>query len=144
MIAYFPAAYDDELLYSQLARFYTASGYIAYTYAAEELFLSKNIRPDIEFVNAYAPDTLEAITRNMTMQQIVQKHTMFPYYGRFLPKERRDKAFRALVNMTGNYHNLLPIPQKKSNSNRYLRYCPFVQPMTGNSMEKPTGTDYTR
>jgi len=56
MIAYFPTAYDDELLYSQLARFYTASGYMAYTYAAEELFLSKTVRPDMEFVNAYTSD----------------------------------------------------------------------------------------
>ena len=85
MIAYFPTAYDDELLYSQLARFYTASGYMAYTYAAEELFLSKTVRPDMEFVNTYTPDALEAITRHMSMEQVVQKHTMFPYYGRFLP-----------------------------------------------------------
>lgn len=124
MIAYFPTAYDDELLYSQLARFYTASGYMAYTYAAEELFLSKIVRPDIEFVNAYTPAAVKAITRNMPMEQIVEQHTMFPYYGRFLPKERREKAFRALVDMTGNYHNLLPIPQRKSSANRYLRYCP--------------------
>lgn len=124
MIAYFPTAYDDELLYSQLARYYTKTGYLAYTYAAEELFLSKTVRPDIDFVNAYTPAAVEAITRNMPMEQVVEKHTMFPYYGRFLPKERRDKAFRALVDMAGNYHNLLPIPQRKSNSNRYLRYCP--------------------
>lgn len=124
MIAYFPMAYDDELLYSQLARFYTASGYMAYTYAAEELFLSKIVRPDMEFVNAYTPDAIEAITRNMAMEQIIEQHTMFPYYGRFLPKERREKAFRALVDMAGNYHNLLPIPQRKSSANRYLRYCP--------------------
>ncbi len=30
MIAYFPTAYPDELLYSQLARYYTKSGYMAY------------------------------------------------------------------------------------------------------------------
>lgn len=125
MIAYFPMAYDDELLYSQLARFYTASGYMAYTYAAEELFLSKTVRPDMEFVNAYTPAAVEAITRNMPMERIVEKRTMFPYYRRFLPKERREKAFRALADMTGNYRNLLPIPQRKSSSNRYLRYCPI-------------------
>lgn len=125
MIAYFPTAYDDELLYSQLARYYTKTGYLAYTYAAEELFQSKTVRPDMDFVNAYTPATVEAITRNMSMEQIVEKHTMFPYYGRFLPKERRDKAFRALVDMAGNYHNLLPIPNRKGGSDRYLRYCPM-------------------
>ncbi len=125
MIAYFPIAYDDELLYSRLARFYAASGYMAYTYAAEELFQSKAVRPDVEFVNAYTPAAVEAITRNMAMEKVVEKHTMFPYYGRFLPKERRVKAFRALVDMAGNYHNLLPIPNRKGNSDRCLRYCPM-------------------
>lgn len=124
MIAYFPSIYPDELLYSQLARYYTASGYMAYTFAAEELFQSKTARPDIEFVNAYTPDALHALTRNMPMEKAVEKHTMFPYYGRFLPVERRQKAFYALVSMTGNYFNLLPIPKSKNGKVRYLRYCP--------------------
>ena len=44
MISYFPTAYPDELLYSQLARYYAKSGYMAYTYAAEELYVSKIVR----------------------------------------------------------------------------------------------------
>lgn len=125
MIAYFPAPYPDELLYSQLARYYIASGYMAYTFAAEELFQFRTVRPSLEFVNQFTPDALQAITRNMPMEQIIEKHTMFPYYGRFLPKERRKKAYNALIAMEGNYHNLLPIPQRKDGKARYLRYCPL-------------------
>ncbi len=124
MIAYFPAAYPDELLYSQLARYYTKSGYMAYTFAAEELFASKTVRPDVDFINSYTPAAVQAITRNISMENVVEKHTMFPCYGRFLPKERRQKAFSALVAMTGNYHNLLPIPQSKNGKVRCLRFCP--------------------
>ena len=104
MIIYFPIAYSDELLYSRLARYYVKSGYLAYTYAAEDLFVSKTIRPDMEFVNAYTSDVLEMITKDMSMENVVWKHTMFPYYGRFLPMERRQRAFQALVSMQGNYH----------------------------------------
>ena len=125
MISYFPTAYDDELLYSQLARYYAKSGYMTYAYAAEELYISKIVRPDMEFVNAFTPDALRVITRGLTMEDVVLKHTMFPYYGRFLPLGRRQRAFQALVSMQGNYHNLLPISQRKSTSNRYLRYCPM-------------------
>ena len=124
MISYFPAAYPDELLYSQLARYYVKSGYMAYTYAAEELYVSKIVRPDMEFVNVFTPDALRMISKDMTMEDVVIKHTMFPYYGRFLPLERRQRAFHALVSMQGNYHNLLPIPTRKSSSDRCLRYCP--------------------
>ena len=125
MISYFPAAYPDELLYSQLARYYVKSGYMAYTYAAEELYVSKIVRPDMEFVNVFTPDALRMISKDMTMEDVVMKHTMFPYYGRFLPLERKQRAFQALVSMQGNYHNLLPIPTRKSSSDRCLRYCPM-------------------
>ena len=125
MITYFPTAYPDELLYSQLARYYVRSGYLAYVYAAEELFTSKIVRPDMEFVNTYTPDALQLITREISMENVVWKHTMFPYYGRFLPLERRQRAFQSLVSMQGNYHNLLPIPKRKNSSDRCLRYCPI-------------------
>ena len=125
MISYFPTAYPDELLYSQLARYYNKSGYVAYTYVAEELYVSKTVRPDMEFVNAFTSDALRMIARDMPMEDVVLKHTMFPYYGRFMPLERRQRAFQALVSMQGNYHNLLPIPTRKGNSVRCLRYCPL-------------------
>ena len=125
MITYFPAAYPDELLYSQLARYYVKSGYLAYVYAAEDLFASKTVRPDMEFVNTYTSDALQMITRDTVMENVVWQHTMFPYYGRFLPLERRRRAFQAMVSMQGNYHNLLPIPNRKNSSDRYLRYCPI-------------------
>ena len=104
MISYFPTVYPDELLYSQLARYYIKSGYMAYTYAAEELYVSKIVRPDMEFVNVFTPDALRMITRDRPMEDVVLKHTMFPYYGRFLPLDRRLRAFHALVSLLGSVH----------------------------------------
>ena len=46
MISYFPQIYPDELLYSQLARYYYKSGYMAYIFAAEDLFTNRWVRPD--------------------------------------------------------------------------------------------------
>ena len=123
MISYFPQIYPDELLYSQLARYYYKSGYMAYIFAAEDLFESRWVRPDIEFLNSYTQDAHGVITKNLPLYEVIIKHTMFPYYGRFLDKERRNKAFSALVNMQGGYRNLLAIP--KMNKERYLRYCPL-------------------
>ena len=124
MIAYLPEIYPDELVYSWLARYYIKTGYIRYIFVAEELFQRKTVRPDIEFVNQYTAPVLQAMTEKIPMQKIIEQHTMFPYYGRFLPKERRNQAFTALMQTTGNYHNLLPIPKRKDNTERYLRYCP--------------------
>ena len=125
MIAYFPAPYPDELLYSQLARYYIKSGHIAYIFAAKELFERSTDRPDVEFLNRFSSAAFPVITQNCSIGQIILKHTMFPYYGRFLPKERRMKAFCTMASMEAGYKNQLAIPKSKDGKQRYLRYCPL-------------------
>ena len=123
MIGFMPEIYPDELLYSRFARYYERSGYMAYIFAAEDLFQNKNERPDVEFINRLTQDAQSVIHKKMSADEVIMNHTMFPYYGRFLSRERRNKAFSALVNMQGGYRNLLAIP--KTNKARYLRYCPL-------------------
>ena len=122
MITQFPTIYPDELLYSQLARYHARSGNLAYIFTAEQLFQFKTVRPDVEFLNAYTPDVLSILTSTMSLKDLIMKHTMFPYYGRFLRSERRMEAFDSLVSMRTDYRRLLPIPKNKTI--RYLRYCP--------------------
>lgn len=125
MIAYFPAPYPDELLYSQLSRYYIKSGHIAYIFAARELFERSTDRPDVEFLNRFSADAFPVVTQNCSIRQIILKHTMFPYYGRFLPKERRKQAFDTMASMEAGYKNHLAIPKSKNGKQRYLRYCPL-------------------
>lgn len=123
MITYFPEIYPDELLYSQLARCYVKAGYPAYIYMAEDFFQDKRVRPDIEFINTLTSVAIQIVTKKRPIEDIVLKHTMFPYYGRFISKERRNKAYQALMGMQGNYKNLLP--KVKNCQDRFLRYCPL-------------------
>ena len=125
MIAFFPEIFPDELLYSQLARYHAKSGYMIYRSAAEDLFNNPTVRPDIDFANRLSNDALKNITRTVSIESIIEKHTMFAYYGRFLNQDRRNTAFRALVSMQGNYNNLLPMPKRKKDTDRFLRYCPL-------------------
>ena len=123
MISFFPDMYPDELIYSTLSRYYVKSGYTAYIFVAEELYEKRTVKTDIEFVNTLTRDAFNAITRTASWENIIKGHTMFPYYARFLNKERRNNAYKALIEMTGNVYNLLAIP--KSKETRYLRYCPL-------------------
>lgn len=123
MIGFMPEIYTDELLYSMFARYYERSGYMAYIFAAEDLFQNKNERPDVEFINRLTQDAQSVIHKKMSADEVIMNHTMFPYYGRFLGKERRTEAYFALLNTDGNYRNLLPIPKAKRQ--RFLRYCPM-------------------
>ena len=123
MIGFMPEIYPDELLYSRFTRYYERSGYMAYIFAAEDLFQNKNERPDVEFINRLTQDAQSVIHKKMSADEVIMNHTMFPYYGRFLSRERRTEAYFALLNTDGNYRNLLPIPKAKRQ--RFLRYCPM-------------------
>ena len=125
MILYFPKAYPDELIYSQLARYYIKSGYTAYRFAAEALYKSKIVKPNIEFINAFTKEALQAITNGTTFEEVILTHTMFPYYARFLNCERRNQALKAVSEMRNDYYNLLCFPKNKNAVTRYLRYCPI-------------------
>ena len=124
-IAYFPTIYPDELIYSVFSRFYQNAGYPNYIFCAEDLFVNKRVKPDIEFINELKPEIIHLLCRDMIIEHLIEKHTMFPYYARFLPKERRIKGFEALCSMSGNYNNLLAVPKQKNGKERYLRYCPL-------------------
>lgn len=124
MISFFPKAYPEELIYSQLARYYVKSGYLSLAYAIEDLYVHKYTTPDIEFLNEMKPEAVSLLTRQKDMETLIQQHTMFGSYGRFLSKEKKIKAFEALTRMQGNFNNLLSMPKNQRGAGRFLRYCP--------------------
>ena len=124
MIGFLPQIYDDELIYSWLARYHVRSGHESYIYTASDLYENKFIRPDAEFINGFRPDVIVLIEQHiMPLEKLVAAHTMFPAYGRFIPKPRRKEAFKSLVEMNNNHHNLMPIPKNPDGIPRHLRYC---------------------
>lgn len=124
MISCFPSVYEDELVYSILARYYQKTGYVAYRDVAEDLYVNPHTRPDTEFVNPLTSDAVSMLCRKKSMEQIVLEHTMFPYYARFLPLERKQEAFSWMVEMKGKCSDIVPMRVTKGKI-RYLRYCPL-------------------
>ena len=106
MIAFFPDVYPDELVYSWLARYGVRSGYSHYRAIADDLFTSNTAKPNLEFIMELSQDAIKAMTSSMSLENIILKHTMFPYYARFLPAERRQKAFRLLINMDKSFNDI--------------------------------------
>lgn len=115
--------YKDELLYSVLARTKVKNGYIAYTYAAEDFFLSSKARPDIEFVNAYTDKLMMALEEIKPFTEWVKENTMFEYYGHFIPEDRKRKALQSLIKRDGQHGKYLCMPAK--GNKRFLRICPI-------------------
>ena len=115
--------YEDELLYSVLARTRVKNGYIAYTYAAEDFFLSPKTRPDIEFVNAYSDGLLEELEKIKPFSEWIKENTMFYYYSHFIPEDRKTGAFESLMQRNGEHGKNMCMPAK--GNRRFLRICPI-------------------
>lgn len=124
-LGYFPRFYEDELIYSLLSRYYAHSGMLCYRNAVENLFVFKSQKPDIEFINTLHNEVVELLCREMSMRELIIKHTMFPQYARFINKERRDKALDALCNMDNKFRNHLIMRKNREGEERKLRYCPL-------------------
>lgn len=125
MIGFFPEAYEDELIYSQLARYYVRTGYASYKTVANELFQNGGARPHVEYFIKFTQEALEAITRNISLEDVIMKHTMYPYYARFYPKDVKKAAFEDLMQMGGGVRNMLTGSLRRYGEDRYLRYCPM-------------------
>lgn len=123
MIVYLPELYKGELVYSYFARFF-AHMYPSYTCAIEDLLENRNMRADIEFLNRLNAEARAAITKMITLEDLVLNHTMFPYY-RFADSSRLSKALHSMVAMEGDVHQLLPLPKGHPAMNaRFIKYCP--------------------
>lgn len=125
MINYFPVIYPDELVYSWFSRYAAKVGYTSYIFVAEDLYAKRNNKPNIEFLNELSKEVINVISKKISIESLVMRHTMFPFYARFLPQERKQKAFDVLVSEQRTYASLLPIPKTKDGTTRFLRYCPL-------------------
>lgn len=124
-IAYFPRIYPDELIYSILCRYHIQTGYGHFTNSYIELFENERVNVDMEFVKQLRPEIVTLLTRKIKLEELLEKHTMYPYYGRFLDAERRNKAFNALLEMRGDFSKLFRVPRVKEGESRVLKYCPL-------------------
>ena len=112
MIGFMPEIYPDELVYSWLARCYAHSGYPAYVFALEDLMGRKNARPDVELMGKFSKNVQDIISLMMPMEELILKHTMFPYY-RFTGTVRLSHALQLMAESQGNACQLLQRIEKE-------------------------------
>ena len=125
MIPYFPTLYEDELFYSGLCRYYCHTGCVSYHSVIPEIFNNVMDRPDIEFMNSLSSDMMRKVQNHYQPEEIIMRHTMYPYYVRFLPSSRKKEVYHALIDNKGQVRNLLSQVIGKDGNDRFLRYCPL-------------------
>lgn len=125
MMVFFPEMYEDELAYSLFARYHVHAGHLTFRATAEDLFVNKDVIPSTEFIVPLTEEAVKMIARTMPLSEFVEKHTMLPYYTRFIPLERRKKAFDLITAMDRSFYDCLYMRKNKTEMRKYMRYCPL-------------------
>ena len=124
MTFFIPRIYEDEILYSFISRYHERSGNIYAPNSLEELFSMKKIRP-----NLYLPSYIDNLFKNFpinckyTIEEIIFKHTLYPFYTCFESKEFSDDIFNL---MRSNDNNKVKNKCSSVNikiNNIYLKFC---------------------
>lgn len=137
MIGIFPEMYPDELVYSCLARYAAYTGYVTHRSVAEDLFRNCLERPSVEFFNTLTEDAMSHLTAKRDIRDVIQQHTLFDYYARFAPAEKRKKLMELFVcGDTKTFNNVI---STRKLGERFLRFCPIC---TQEDREEKHGETY--
>lgn len=123
MIAYTPQIYEDELIYSYIARYYAHSGYMWFRSVAEE-FMTAYSHPNQELINAYNADALRVLTRDCTLDTLIKEHTMYQWYAQFISSKKREIALDAC--RRGDCTTAFDaLSMSRRREGKVMRYCPL-------------------
>lgn len=124
MVAHFPSLYPDELLYSGIARYHQMSGNLAQKHTIRELFGDRLVCATVDL-----PSHLELLASRVhnlySCEQLIQNHTLFPYYACFLNGDEIAQAEMLMKRGTaqGMVHSSLGLLATKVKSPKFLRFC---------------------
>jgi hypothetical protein len=127
MLAYFPVPYQDELLYSVIARYAVHTGQID----SQKAVLRDVYGSDSAVAIPDLPSHLTALTRHLedvwsvTAIEIIKKHTLGPLYFPFLNSIQIDKILKSMHSMQGGaIHTRAGIAASSISQPSFFRYCP--------------------
>ncbi len=123
MLSFFTDPYPDELIYSAVARYHFYSGNIDCKDTLEEVFQSRSVIPSVE-IGSHLSVLAEQLGSNYSVESLLAKHTIYPYYSPFLSKQRQQELLQDVQgDGKGLYTRLGMVAGGICKRNR-LYYCP--------------------
>lgn len=127
MINFLPELYEDEILYSVIARYKRMCGMLSKRALMKDLFGDRAITKSIFF-----PMDLKSLVNNLpftskiTTDEIIMNHTMHPFYTAFLSNDKANFIATEMAESHGiAIENYLGIGGSKTKIGHYLMYCPI-------------------
>lgn len=126
MVGCFPDPEEDEIVYSMCARFRDRMDYSSNRSIVQELFSSGNVVATLEF-----PSHLSALVANLsprndlTVDYLIDKHTLLPLFSPFLPLERVKRIREDMAGDRGlAIHMRVGLMASQLHLPEWIRYCP--------------------
>lgn len=126
MLGFFTDPYPDELLYSAVTRYHHRAGYRDAAYTGRELFGTGKGGTTIAMPArlGYLVSVLPQ-PHHYTVDVLIDRHTLFPFYGAFLSADRGRQVRATMTECEGvaNVHfqcGLVTTPHRIT----HLRFCP--------------------
>lgn len=118
---YFPRLYPDELLYSGIARCRVHLGIGSHKTLLYMLFGDSKVTAITDL-----PTHLAALSNNTGLDtaNVIMNHTLFPLYAPFIPQERRNDLYHAMLASDGSTIGLAGASAALVKWPERLRYCP--------------------
>ncbi|MEP3389121.1 MAG: TnsD family Tn7-like transposition protein [Reichenbachiella sp.] len=123
MVLNFPNPYPDETFYSIVARYYDSYGTAGPKEHLYTLFSTFHQSATLDF-----PNNLKVFCQNIksdyyTPERILNNHTLFPLYQRFLNQFRTQQLVKTIYQTGGNIHTRLGVNAGLSKSPHQPRFC---------------------
>lgn len=125
MLVFFPAIYDEEILYSSISRYHYYMRNKNFKDTFQELFGDRNYIPSRLLPShiSYLENRLD--NKHYTKEQIMDKYTLLPLYSLFLEEIRLDKIKQAMLSADGKaIYTLVGRVASKTRQKNKLHYCP--------------------
>ncbi len=127
MLGHFPIPYQDELLYSVIARYRVHLGLESPKHLLDELYQSRGVVAVVD-LPGHLNTLKESINRfwNFTTKELIYQRTLFPIYAPFIPEERKQLIVNAMESSSGEgIHMQAGVAASILQTPEYLRYCPL-------------------
>ena len=127
MLAYFPVPYEDELLYSVIARYAVHTGQLENRQAVSRDIFGKHTAvaiPDL-------PSHLQVFTERVSIiwkidvEEIIKRYALAPIYFPFLNTQQSAQVIQSMYSeQGGSIHTRAGIAASAVQKPEYFRYCP--------------------
>ena len=124
MLTYFPPPYPGEWWYSVLCRYHVRSGHSKYATTISELYGGRKMVHGRLIPGGDCAAILSNLPPGvLSIDDVLQNHTLLPYYTRFFLTDKKQQVWEAL--RAGHGSGITSVRTQMPDGTEGLKYCPM-------------------